>query len=137
MVLSLSIPSAIYERIVSLAKAELPLEACGILAGKDGSVEEFYEMTNTDKSATHYMMEPAEQFAVIKKIRAAGTELLAVYHSHPKTPARLSEEDIRLALTPDATFAVLSLQDKARPVMKAFVVEDGRSKEIGIEIVKG
>jgi proteasome lid subunit RPN8/RPN11 len=137
VVLALSIPSAIYERIVTLAKEALPLEACGIIAGRDSKVEEFYEMTNTDESATHYMMDPAEQFKVVKKIRAAGTELLAVYHSHPETPARLSEEDIRLALTPGATFVVLSLQHEDGPVMKGFVVEDGQSNEIGIEIVKG
>ncbi|MHC4726627.1 MAG: M67 family metallopeptidase, partial [Planctomycetota bacterium] len=86
--LKLEIPNTIYQQMLAQAKALAPIEDCGILAGSNGKVEKFYKMTNTDNSSTHYMMEPKEQFATVKDIRSAGLEMLAIYHSHPETPAR-------------------------------------------------
>ena len=72
---------------------------------------------------------PGEQFKVVKTLRAAGQRMLAVHHSHPASPARPSAEDIRLALTPDVLYTILSLQDADSPVLKAFSVDDGVVKE--------
>ncbi len=120
----LQIPNNIFRQILKQAKAEAPIEACGILAGKDGEVEKLYKMTNADQSSDHFMMEPKEQFKVAKDIRSAGLEMLAIYHTHPTTPARLSAEDIRLAVTPDVAYVIVSLQD-TEPAVKGFLIEDG------------
>ncbi len=122
--------------MVAQAKAQAPVEACGILAGRGDRVEKLYEMTNVDNSSDHFMMEPKEQFAVVKDIRSAGLEMLAIYHSHPATPARLSAEDIRLALTPDVTYVIISLQDSKHPVAKGFLVEDGNAVEVPVKITE-
>ena len=82
-------------------------------------------MTNTDASNEHFMMEPREQFAVIKQLRSKGLAMAAIYHSHPETPARPSEEDIRLALTPDVSYLIISLADAATPVVKSFKISAG------------
>ena len=126
----------IFEQMIAQAKAVAPIEACGILAGKDGRAEKFYEMTNVDKSSTHFTMEPSEQFSVVKDVRASGLELLAIYHSHPTTPARASEEDIRLALTPGVTYVILSLEDADEPVIKGFTIEDGTVTEVPVGVVE-
>jgi proteasome lid subunit RPN8/RPN11 len=118
------------------AKTEAPIEVCGILAGTDGKVEKFYKMTNADNSAVHFMMLPQEQFDVVKDIRAEDLEMLAIYHSHPETPARLSDEDIRLALTPDMVYVILSLQNEEEPVMKAFSIKDDCISEVQMTITK-
>jgi len=83
-------------------------------------------MTNTDRSNEHFMMEPREQFAVMKELRAKGLELLAIYHSHPESPARPSTEDIRLALTPDVSHVIVSLMEPDKPVLKSFRIIAGR-----------
>ncbi len=70
-------------------------------------------------------------------MRAAGLKMLAIYHSHPLTPARLSEEDQRLALTPDVAYLVLSLKDAEKPCAKVFVVNQGQTSEVPLTIVKG
>ena len=134
--LKLKIPNNIFEQILHEANAQLPIEACGILAGTDGQVEKYYKMTNADESRVHFKLLPDEQFEVIKDIRAAGTRMLAIYHSHPDTPARLSQEDIRLALTPGVVYLILSLQQRDEPVLKGFVVEDNKAVEVAIEIIK-
>ena len=130
----LSIPSDIFEKMVAQAKAQAPVEACGILAGKNNRVEKLYEMTNADNSNEHFMMEPKEQFAVAKDIRSAGLEMQAIYHSHPATQARPSAEDIRLALTPDVTYVILSLQDPKNPEVKGFTIEDSVVTPVPVRI---
>ena len=62
---------------------------------------------------------------MVKELRAQGITMLAVYHSHPESPARPSEEDIRLALTPGISHVIVSLQDAARPVLRSFKISDG------------
>ena len=131
--LKLTIPSNIFEQIIAQAKAQAPIEACGILAGRDGQVEKLYEMTNVDKSNVHFMMTPEEQFKVIKDIRSAGHQMLAIYHSHPETPARPSAEDIRLALTPDVIYIIVSLKD-TEPAVKGFLIEDDNVSEVSVQI---
>ena len=132
----LEIPTYIFKQMVAQAKAKMPVEACGILAGKDNKVEKLYEMTNVDNSSDHFMMEPKEQFKVVKDIRSAGLEMLAIYHSHPETPARPSAEDIRLALTPDVIYVIVSLQNGNRPAVKGFLIEDGNVTKVPVKIVK-
>ncbi len=132
--MKLKIPDNIFEQILQQAKAEAPIEACGILAGRDGQVERLYKMANVDQSSDHFMMAPEEQFKVVKDIRSAGLEMLAIYHSHPETPARPSEEDIRLALTPDVVYIIVSLQDANVPVAKGFLIDDGNVTEVPVKV---
>lgn len=133
--LRLEIPSDIFERMLEQARAEAPVEACGILAGSEGRVEKLYTMRNADQSRYHCMMEPQEQFAVVKDIRAAGLKMLAVYHSHPDTPARPSEEDIRLALTPDVIYVIVSLRNADAPVVKGFIIKDRAITTVPVEVL--
>jgi len=120
----LTIPQTIIDAIIAHAQRDFPLEACGILGGVDGAVSEQYPMANTDQSNEHFTMEPKEQFAVIKDLRAKGIEMLAIYHSHPETPARPSEEDIRLALTPNVSYVIVSLAGET-PEVKSYRIEGG------------
>ncbi len=132
--LKLEIPTYIFERMLEQAKAQAPIEVCGILAGSNSKVEKLYKMTNVDNSSSHFMMEPTEQFAVVKDIRSARLELLAIYHSHPETPARPSAEDIRLALTPDVIYVIVSLQDANAAAVKGFLLEDGNVSKVQVKI---
>jgi proteasome lid subunit RPN8/RPN11 len=61
--------------------------------------------------------------------------MLAIYHSHPASPARPSAEDISLALTPDVAYVIVSLQSR-QPDAKAFLIEDSKAKEIALSIVE-
>lgn len=133
---NLEIPNIIFERMIAQVKTEAPIEACGILAGNDNRVEKLYKMTNTDKRSDHFMMEPTEQFKVVKDIRSAGLEMLAIYHSHPETPARPSAEDNRLALTPDVTYIIVSLQNGDHPAVKGFLMENGSVTEVPVRIME-
>ena len=132
--LTLNIPVEILDQILAQARAEMPIEACGILAGADGTCKKLYKMTNVDQSSTHCMMNPSEQFEVTRDIRSANLKMLAIYHSHPATPARLSAEDIRLALTPDVIYLIVSLQNADNPAVKGFLIEDGNVTEVPVKV---
>ncbi len=129
----LTIPKEIHDAVIAHGQAGFPLETCGILGGVAGVVSEFYPMTNTDQSREHFMMEPREQFEVVKDLRTKGKSMLAIYHSHPDTPARASEEDIRLAKTPGVFTVILSLAG-AEPDLKAFHIFYGVSTPEPIEV---
>lgn len=121
----MNIQESVLTTITAHAQREMPHESCGYLAGRDGIVTLSFPMTNTDKAADHFSMAPQEQFAAVKKIRGLGLELIAVYHSHPETPARPSQEDIRLAYDPNIHHVIISLEDPKDIVCKSFTIAKG------------
>jgi [CysO sulfur-carrier protein]-S-L-cysteine hydrolase len=131
----LKIPKHIHDELVAHARQGLPLEVCGLLGGRAGSVSAAYRLTNTDASNEHFSMDPKEQFAAVKAMRAAGQDMLAVYHSHPETPARPSQEDIRLAHTPGISYVIVSLADPERPDVRSFKIEKGLVTVEDVEII--
>jgi len=133
--LKLEIPENIFSDMVAQARAQAPIEACGILAGGNGRVEKLYKMTNAERRRDHFMMEPAEQFAAAKEIRSARLKMLAIYHSHPETPARPSAEDMRFALTPGMIYVIVSLQGNNGPVVKGFQMDGDTVNEVPIDVV--
>ena len=133
----LKIPQAIYDDIIAHAREGFPLEVCGILGGNDGIVSACFRMTNTDASNEHFMMDPREQFGVVKELRARGLTMTAIYHSHPESPARPSAEDIRLALTPDVSYVIVSLVEPTTPVLRSFRIAAGQVEAEVVEIAAG
>ena len=134
--LNLEIPTTIFQQMVAQARAIAPIEVCGILAGSNGKVEKLYKMTNVDNSSSHFIMEPKEQFATVKDIRSSGLEMLAIYHSHPETLARPSAEDIRLALTPNVIYVIVSLQNTNGSAVKGFRISGTNVTEVPIKILE-
>jgi len=130
----LKIEQDIIDKIVAHGKAEAPLEACGYLAEKDGRVCEHFELTNIDKSPEHFSMDPAEQFAATRKCRDQGLKIRAVYHSHPETPARPSDEDIKLAYDPSLSYVIVSLAE-TDPSIKSFIIQEGVVEPEPLEII--
>ena len=134
--LRLEIPRHIFEDMLEQARAEAPVECCGILAGRDGRAQKLYKMENAERRCDHFMMEPRQQFEVLKDIRSSSLDMLAIYHSHPETPARPSAEDIRLALTPNVAYVILSLQSDNGPAVKGFQIDDGTVTKVPVRIVE-
>lgn len=130
----ITVPQSIINQIIEHAKTEFPDEACGILAGRGNKVSSIFKMANTDKSAESFLMGPKEQFAVVKKMRQENLEMLAIYHSHPATPARPSAKDIEMAFYPGVSYLIISLADFDKPMIKAFQIKEGKVNEEEIRI---
>ena len=124
----LTLKQSDYDKIVAHAKANLPEEACGLIAGtKDGDVKEIkkvYLLTNVDHTNEHFSMDPKEQLAAVKDMRANGYQLLGNFHSHPESPSRPSEEDKRLAYDTKVNNLLHSLMEIEKPVLNAVHIDE-------------
>ncbi|MBR2237760.1 MAG: M67 family metallopeptidase [Prevotella sp.] len=134
------IPQEIIDELISQARQDAPNETCGYLLGISGSadvpvrngagettalpnavgttalpgedvVTENYWMENIDHSPEHFSFAPKDQFAALKYARSKGLKILANWHSHPASPSRPSQEDLRLANDPTIRYAILSLHE--------------------------
>lgn len=130
----IKIPQNVYDDIVAHALKDAPIEACGYLAGLNGEVKYAIAMKNIDNSAEHFSFDPQEQFDAFKKTQKEGLRLIAAYHSHPETPARPSEEDIKLAYDPSISYLIISLAGET-PDVKSFKIKNSivEKEEIAYE----
>jgi proteasome lid subunit RPN8/RPN11 len=111
-------------------------ECCGLLAGRGGVITRAFQATNAaDVTTKAYEIAPHELFRLMREIRAAGLELLGIYHSHPACENWPSARDIERAYYPAAAYFILSPRtDVAQPV-RAFSIRDGRVTELEIQVV--
>jgi proteasome lid subunit RPN8/RPN11 len=130
----LKIKRTILQGLIAHAEKELPIEACGYLAGNDGEITSQYAMKNIDASSEHFSFDVQEQFSVQKDARAKGLKILAVYHSHPETPARPSAEDIKLAYDPGMSYVIVSLAAGKKEI-KSFKIQNGIVEHEALEVL--
>lgn len=128
----MKIKQSLVSEIFSQGRAEAPIEACGYLSGNGDKVEKRYPMKNVDNSPEHFSFDPKEQFAALKEARAEGRQIIAVYHTHPASPARPSGEDIKLAYDPSLIYVIASLI--LPETIKAFRINNGAVMEESMEI---
>ena len=94
----LVIPDLLLEEVIAHARSTSPDECCGLLAGviENGTATASarFAITNDRASPTAYQTNAADLFAAFRWMRATGTELLAIYHSHPTSPPVPSRRDV-------------------------------------------
>jgi len=115
------IPKTIYQEMLNHARREWPLECCGILGGKEKTVEKAFELQNAEESSVLYSMSPQDQLKVFEEMGKKSMEMIAIYHSHPHTIPFPSETDVRLAFYPDVSSIIISLKE-GDPFVKAFQI---------------
>ncbi len=103
-------------RIIAHARAEAPLEACGLLEGRDGVVSAVHCLANARRSPTAFEL-TADGYLLAADLDEAGC-LLGVFHSHPGSDAVPSPTDIAQAHWPIVSVIVSLAHD--RPVVRAF-----------------
>lgn len=134
----IKISKADYRKILTHAESVLPEEACGLIAGEiteNGKlIKKVYLLTNIDHSNEHFSLDPKEQLAAIKDMRANGLSPLGNWHSHPESPSRPSDEDKRLAYDSKASYLILSLMDRDKPVLNSFRINGDTAENEGLVI---
>lgn len=125
----LVLPSEFRQRMIDHALAG-PNECVGLLAGRGGSVEAIYPLTNEAKSPTRFFA--AESlFRPMREMRETGLELVAIYHSHPASPPIPSRLDIEENYYPDAFHVIVSLQQE-EPQLRAWLLSTDDAEEVEI-----
>jgi len=118
------ISGRLLDEIVVHAREDLPNECCGMVGGADGEARTVYRAKNAEASPLRYSIDAGEQFRLMREIEAAGEELVAIYHSHTKSPAYPSQTDVNLAGWPDAVYLIASLANAGAPEIKGFWIRD-------------
>jgi [CysO sulfur-carrier protein]-S-L-cysteine hydrolase len=122
--------------MVSHAREDLPNECCGLIGGVDGKAQTVYRARNAFASPFSYRVDPQDQYRIIEKeMRDRGEELIAIYHSHTKSPAYPSQTDLNEAASwPEQAYLIVSLQDRDSPEVKAFWLRDNEIAEAELVI---
>ena len=127
---------ATFDALVEHAWSDFPYEVCGLLGVRpDGSIRH-WEITNEERSMTYYRMHGKEQLQAMREIEDNGWGL-AIYHSHTHTEAYPSRTDVQLAVYPEATYLIVSLQDRDQPEIRGFHILDGEITEIPVHLTSG
>jgi len=137
----LTIDRATYDAIIAHAKRDHPVEACGVVAGPEGSdrPERFVPMLNAAGSPTFYEFDSAELLALYKQMWADDEEPVVIYHSHTETEAYPSRTDIGLANEPGAHYVLVSTREHGNadgPVeFRSYRIVDGEVTEEEVTVV--
>jgi proteasome lid subunit RPN8/RPN11 len=135
----LTIPSAVADALVAHARAELPNEACGLLGGDlaTGRATAFHPARNAEASPLRYNVHPDDLVRIVFAIEDDGQDLVAIFHSHTRSPAVPSATDRRTAQYPDAYYVLATLADPdAGPAesIRAWRIRAGESAEVPLRI---
>ncbi|MGV0746051.1 Mov34/MPN/PAD-1 family protein [Mycolicibacterium sp. XJ870] len=126
------------EAMVAHARSDHPDEACGVIAGPEGSdrPEKFIAMVNAERSPTFYRFDSQEQLKVWRSLEDSGDAPIVIYHSHTGTEAYPSRTDISLAQEPDAHYVLISTRDPDEHELRSYRIIDGVVTEEPVDIVE-
>ncbi len=130
----LFLPQRILDAIIAHAEAEAPAEACGMLSGEERIARDIHQVTRDEGGTELLPLLSSGRSAAVERVREAGHEILAVYHSRPGAPARPDLEDLQLGLTPELVYLILSLLEPWKPALRGFRIHGHRIVEVPVTV---
>jgi proteasome lid subunit RPN8/RPN11 len=123
----LTITRALRDKIIEHARKDHPDEACGVLAGPEGSDTpvRFIPMLNAARSPTFYEFDSGEQFRVWREMDSNDEEAVVIYHSHTATEAYPSRTDISYANEPQAHYVLVSTREAEQAEFRSYRIVGG------------
>jgi proteasome lid subunit RPN8/RPN11 len=122
------------QEITAYVSRHVPLEACGLLAGKNDRVEKVLFVQNQAQSPVRFVMDPYAQIKAFDWIDSNGLDLLAIFHSHPVGPETASPTDIAEAVY--EVVHIICSRKKEEWKLRGFWIEHGISTEITLQIIQ-
>lgn len=133
----LIIPRIVVDGVFAHAQAELPEECCGILTGRFtndvGTIVSSIALVNELHSPTAYRSEPRSLFTAMRTLREQSFDLVGIYHSHPKSPAKPSRRDRDEWTYAEAACVIVGLSGGS-PELRAWRMNESTPSEIPIDI---
>jgi [CysO sulfur-carrier protein]-S-L-cysteine hydrolase len=135
----LTISAALRDAIVAHARRDHPDEACGVIAGPEGSdtPTRFIPMVNAARSPTFYEFDSADLLRLYREMDANDEVPVVIYHSHTATEARPSRTDISYASEPGAHYVLVSTREPelGTEEFRSFRIVDGEVTEEPVTVV--
>ncbi len=138
----LTLPRPIADRLLAHARTELPNEACGLVAGAfdgdgGGRATSFHAARNAEASPLRYNVHPEDLVRIVFEIDGAGEDLVAIFHSHTRTPAVPSATDLRTAQYDRPFYLLASLAVPDAPsdsALRAWRIVGGHTFEVPLRV---
>jgi proteasome lid subunit RPN8/RPN11 len=134
----LLLPRSLYDAMIQHAQADLPNECCGLLAGyraeADLRAEAILPLVNESASPVAYQSEPRSMFQADRIMRAAGHEMVAIYHSHPTSEPVPSRTDLAQYYSSDVVHFIIGLKN-AEPELRGWWLTETTYAEAAWTIV--
>jgi proteasome lid subunit RPN8/RPN11 len=135
MTSAVRIPRPIVNQILHHAQQAESEEICGLIGGGAGEFRHCYPVANVAGDRQHlFQLDPKGQIDAMRRMRMAGEELMAIYHSHPDAPAAPSPTDIAQDEYPEVLYLIVSLTTKGVLEMRGFSIRDRQVIEVPIHI---
>jgi proteasome lid subunit RPN8/RPN11 len=133
----LRIRRELVDEIVAHARRDHPDEACGVIAGPEGSDRpvRFIPMLNAARSPTFYEFDSADLLKLYREMDANDEVPVVIYHSHTATEAYPSRTDVSYASEPDAHYVLVSTRDPEQHEFRSYRIVDGVVTEEPVEVV--
>ncbi|HEX9838441.1 MAG TPA: M67 family metallopeptidase [Anaerolineales bacterium] len=123
-----------WQEMLHHVDSHIPLEACGLLAGRDSQVEKVIKVRNQLQSPVRFVMDPYEQLKAFDWIESNGFDLLGIFHSHPAGPETASATDILEAAYEVIHVIWSRIEDHWQ--VRGFWIEDGEASEVSLRIIE-
>ncbi len=134
MIQQLTINKENWQEMLNHVESQVPLEACGLLAGKNDRVEKVIVVRNQAQSPARFVMDPYEQLKAFDWIESNGLDLLGIFHSHPAGTETASATDIAEA-TYEAVYIIWSRSGDTWQA-RGFWIENGHAHEVSLLILE-
>jgi len=137
----LTIDQATYDAIIAHARRDHPDEACGVVAGAEGSDRptRHVPMLNAAMSPTFYEFDSTDLLKLYREMDDRGEEPVVIYHSHTATEAYPSRTDIDLAQEPGAHYVLVSTAEcgngEGPTPFRSYRIVDGQVTEEDVTVV--
>ena len=125
---------SLLQEMIEYVDRHIPLEACGVLAGKVNQAEKMIGVLNQAQSPVRFVMNPYEQLHAFDWIESNGFELVAIFHSHPTGPEIVSPTDIAEAAY-EVVHIVLS-RAATHWQARGFWIENNEAREVKLQITR-
>ncbi|WP_436494629.1 Mov34/MPN/PAD-1 family protein [Actinokineospora sp. HUAS TT18] len=134
----LQIRRDLVDAMVAHARRDHPDEACGVIAGPEGSdrPERFIPMLNAARSPTFYEFDSADLLRLYRDMDSRDEVPVVIYHSHTATEAYPSRTDAKIAAEPEAHYVLISTRDPHEHELRSFRIVDGLITEEPVEVVE-
>ena len=133
MISALELSDSLLEEMIAYVDQHAPLEACGLLAGKQAQAEKMIGVLNQAQSRVRFVMDPYEQLHAFDWIETHGLDLVGIFHSHPSGPETVSATDIAEAAY-EVVHVILS-RHKDEWQARGFWIEAGSAREVTLQVV--
>lgn len=138
LAIAIRLSQAHIDAMIQHALEDAPIEACGLLATKDGAVVEVRRARNREASPYRFSIDPLETRKHEQAIDDSGAELAGFYHSHTGSPPLPSPTDIRMMgpfFGPPFVHFIIGVADLENPEVRAWYIDGPERIEQEFEVI--